>query len=150
MILISKGQMGKGFRMMSEAHSNLLKNNVKQYYIMTQYLHGMLYAQIADPAAPVKFSLLLKNLGFILQNAPFATRKAIKYYSECSAVCRECGFQALLGMILLELGGLYKKKGRKELARQNLTEAVRLCRESGAISGVKQAEGLLKSLEDGN
>ena len=148
MILISKGQMGKGFHMMSEAHHKLVKNNVKQYYTLTLYLLGMLYSQLAFPAAPVKFALLLKNLGFILRTAPFAKRKAIAYYVESAAICRDCGFQAMLGMILLELGRLYKKAGKRELAMHNLAEAVKLCQECGAVGSVKQAQDVLKSLEN--
>jgi hypothetical protein len=44
---------------------------------------------------------------------------------------------------------LYKNKGKKAQARENLTLAVTLCRECEAAGSLKQAEELLKALEVG-
>jgi class 3 adenylate cyclase/tetratricopeptide (TPR) repeat protein len=146
MILISKGQMKKGFRMLSEANKNFINHDSKVFYMINQYLYGMLYAQLAAPTAPIKVSLMMQNLGFILRHAPFAARKAIAHYEIAANIAKECGFNSFLGMTFLELGRLYKQKGNTGLARQNLSAAVKLCRECEAIGNLKQAESLLESL----
>jgi class 3 adenylate cyclase len=147
--LISQGKMGKGFQLLCEADCNFLKNDERFCYCTTQYLFGMVYSQLAAPTFPVRVSLLIKNLGSILRHAPFATRKAVVHFSKCADISRECGFGSYLGMVYVELGRLYKNKGKKALARKNLTVAVRLCRECEATGSLKQAEELLKSLEVG-
>jgi class 3 adenylate cyclase/tetratricopeptide (TPR) repeat protein len=146
MILISKGQMAKGFHMMTESDNNLLKNGNKFCYIWTQYLFGILFSQLAAPAAPINISWLAKNFRFILRHVPFATQKAVVHLNNCAAICRDCGFTSISGMVYLELGRLYKNKGKKELAREKLSTAVKLCRECEAAGNLKQAEELLASL----
>jgi class 3 adenylate cyclase/tetratricopeptide (TPR) repeat protein len=147
--LISQGNMGKGFRILYEADCNFLKNGERFCYSLTQYLFGMLYSQVAVPASPIKVSLLIKNLGPILRLVPFATRKAVSHFSKCAEISRECGFGSYLGMAYLELGRFYKKKGKEALARENLTMAVKLCREYEATGSLKQAEDLLEFTEEG-
>jgi class 3 adenylate cyclase len=148
LVLITKGQMAKGFHMMTESDNNLLKNGNKFCYTWTQYLFGMLYSQLAVPAAPVKISLLVKNFRFILRHIPFATQKAIVYFNNCAAICRDGGLTSISGMVYLELGRLYKIKGKKELAREKLSMAVKLCRDSETAGSLKQAEELLASLDE--
>ncbi len=147
--LISQGNIGKGFRILYEADCNFLKNGERFCYSLTQYLFGMLYSQIAVPSSPIRVSLLIKNLGSILMLSPFATRKAVSHFSKCADMSRECGFGSYLGMVYLELGGFYKKKGKVALARENLTMAVKLCREYEARGSLKQAEDLLKYIGEG-
>jgi class 3 adenylate cyclase/tetratricopeptide (TPR) repeat protein len=147
MVFISKGQMLKGFRMMTESDNKLLNNGNKFCYIWTQYLLGILYSQLTAPAAPIKISMLAKNSRFILRHVPFATQKAIVHFNNCAAICLDCGFTSISGMVHLELGRLYKNKGQKELAREQLSTAVKLCRESEAAGNLKQAEELLSSMD---
>jgi hypothetical protein len=109
----------------------------------------MLYAQMAAPASPIKVSLLIRNLGPIIRLVPFANRKAVFHFSKCADISRECGFGSYLGMAYLELGRLYKNKGKKAPASENLTLAVKIFREYEAAGSLKQAEELLKSLKEG-
>jgi class 3 adenylate cyclase/tetratricopeptide (TPR) repeat protein len=144
---ISKGKMAKGFQAIEDASGNYRNNDANRCYATTEFVLGLVYSQMAAPDGPVKVSSLVKNPGFILTHAPFAGRRAIDHLTKSARTCRSCGFDSLLGMVYLELGRLYKKKGKKDLASENLTRAIELCRECEAAGSLKQAEDLLMSLE---
>jgi hypothetical protein len=133
--------------MISGLSRNLTTNEAKLNHAFHEFLLVMVYAQLASPAAPVKISLLIRNIGFILRQTPFATRKAILHYNKATQICRDCGYNGLLGKVHLELGRLYQQKGKKEPAWENLSAAVRLCRECEDTGSLIQAEALLESLE---
>jgi tetratricopeptide (TPR) repeat protein len=145
---IIKGQMTKGFRMLSGLDSVFIANEARLTYAYSEFIRGIVYTQLAFPTAPVRLSLLVKNSGFIVRHMPFAARKAIAHYNKSAQICRDCGFNGTLGKVYLELGRLYQRKGKKELARENLSSAVRLCRECEDTNSVLQAESLLESLGD--
>jgi class 3 adenylate cyclase/tetratricopeptide (TPR) repeat protein len=146
-IMISKGQMAKGFHMIEEVNRHFIKNDVRRDHATNEYLLGMLYSQMTAPAGPIKIPVLLKNLVFIVRQAPFAFQRATEHYNTAAKMCREYSFGGMLGMVYLGLGQLYLQKGKKELARENLLAAATLCRKCEATANLKQAEELLSNLE---
>jgi hypothetical protein len=132
--------------MLSKLSSIFITNEVKLSQAINEFSCGMVYSRLAYPEAPVDISLLLRNAGFILSHIPFAARKATAHYDKAAQICKECGYNGLLGKVHLEQGLLYQKKGKKEQARGNLSACVKLCRESEDAASLKQAEALLTSL----
>ncbi len=145
-ILISKGQMAQGLRAINEVNGNYIKNEVNRDLATNEYIIGTVYSQMANPTGPVKISILIKNLVFLLSHAPFAYRRAIIHFNISARICKEHGFNSGLAMVYLGLGQLYKQKAKKTLARETLIMATRLCRECEALASLKQAEELLSSL----
>ena len=91
---------------------------------------------------------MIRNSGTILRRAPFATRKAIDHYNKCAEVCRNSGYSTFLGITYLELGRFYKRKGKRDQAMETLSAAARIFKECEANASLKQAEDLLKSLDN--
>jgi len=133
--------------MIEEVNRNFIRNDVRRDHATNEYLLGMLYSQMTAPVGPVKISVLLKNLGFIVRQAPFAFQRATQHYNTAAKMCREYSFDGMLGMVYLSLGQLYLQKGKKEPARENLLAAATLCRKCEATVNLKQAEELLRNLE---
>jgi class 3 adenylate cyclase len=148
LVYMAQGRMSEGLGMITGLNSILVANEVKMDHAFNEFCRGMAYSRLACPPAPVKLSLLIKNLGFLLRHAPFATRKAVFHYNQAIRICQDCGFKVWLGMTLVELGRLYQRKGKKEPARENLSAAVKLCRESGDAGSAAQAEALLRALDE--
>jgi class 3 adenylate cyclase/tetratricopeptide (TPR) repeat protein len=147
MCFIARGKITKGFNMISSMDRIFINSKTKFSRAFNEYCYGMVYSRLACPTEPVKISFLMRNLGFILRHAPFATRKAVLHYNTAVQICRDCGFTGWLGMVYKELGHLYQIKGKTELARENLSAAVELYRECEDMANLKQAEFLLESLE---
>jgi tetratricopeptide (TPR) repeat protein len=81
-------------------------------------------------AAPVNPSLLIKNIGFILINLPFAGRRAVEHFNKAAQILRRTDSASALGNVYLELGRFYQKKGKKALASENLNRAIQLYQQS--------------------
>jgi hypothetical protein len=148
MSFIARGRLTRGFNILSSMDSKVIDSETRLSHAFNEFCYGMVYAQLACPTGPVSISFLMKNLGFILWHSPFATRKAILHYDKAIRICRDCGYNNWLGMLHLELGRLYHKKGKPEPARENLSAAIEICGECGDTTSLAQAETLFQSLED--
>ena len=144
-ILIAKGNMKQGFKKFEETQAVLLKNNLRVFYGLSEFILGLVYTQFITGPSP-GLSTLAKNFGFIVSNAPFAEKKAEEHFKKAIALFREIGAKGELGEALLGLGQLYKAKKRNEKARECFSEAASLFQECDAHVYLKQAEEALASL----
>jgi len=118
LILMSKGQMTKGFRMLREA-TQICRENGCLYDTATMELcQGKVYARMVTGAAPVNPSLLIKNIGFILINLPFAGRRAEEHFNKAAQILRRTDSASALGNVYLEPGCFYQKKGKKSISQR--------------------------------
>ncbi len=91
-------------------------------------------------------SIMAKNIGFLVKNVPFATKKAEEPFHKAIELMKEIGMKSFLGQAYLSLGLLYKRSKRSDQARQSILEAVNLFQECEAETYLKQANEALDSL----
>jgi tetratricopeptide (TPR) repeat protein len=144
-ILIATGQMKQGLRKLEETQEILLKNHMKVSYAQSEFILGVVYTQFITGSSP-GFLTLVKNIGSIVKNAPFADRKAEEHFNKAIEILREVGAKSFLGRAFFNLGQLHKVKKRNEKARECFSEAVHLFRECDAHVYLKQAEETAASL----
>lgn len=144
--LMAQGRMGQGWKMMEEGEGCVLECGRKHVYALLECIRGELYLQIVQRAVPISLSTIIRNIGFIVKNVPFADKKAEKHLNNAIKLAREIGVQGTMGMACLDLGLLHKAKGRTDKARNNLSEAIQLFEQCGIEGYLGQAREALASL----
>jgi len=140
------GQMSQGLRMLEQSRQMSLEHESPASYAQGEYVLGKAYLQIVERAAPMSFSTVAKNIGFLAKNVPFAGKKAEEHFNKAIEVAKKIGAKATLGQAYLGLGLLYKATKRKEQAIDCISQASRLFEECGADGPLKQAKETLASL----
>ena len=74
-ILIAKGHMQQGTELLENARKTLIRNQRRVQYAMSEYILGEVNSQIATGPKP-SLSIMAKNIGYLVKNVPFATKKA--------------------------------------------------------------------------
>jgi class 3 adenylate cyclase/tetratricopeptide (TPR) repeat protein len=141
-IRIMKGQMQEGLGMIKDTQQNLLKNNRKIFYALSEYILGEIYYQIATGPKP-SFSIIAKNIGFLAKNVPRANKYAEEHFKNAIDLFRKFGVNGFLGHAYLSLGRLYKSKKRNNEARECLSKAIQIYKECDSPVFQKQAEDAL-------
>ena len=145
--LIGEGRMGHGLTMIKEAQRSCLENERKSVYALSEYILGRVYLQIVERAAPMSLSRILNNLGFLVKNVPFASKKAEHHFDQAIKVAEEIGAKNTLGQAYLNLGLLHKAKNRREKATECLSKAIEVFEQCEAKGFLRQAKEALASLE---
>jgi len=144
-ILIAKGHMQQGTKQLENAQKILISNQRRVSYAISEYILGEVNSQIATGPKP-SFPIMAKNIGFLVKNVPFATKKAEKHFNKAIELLKEIGAKSHLGQGYLSLGLLYKATKRTDRARQCIMEAIDLFEECEAEAFLKQANEALDSL----
>ena len=145
-ILVLKGNLGSGLKMMEEAKNTFIKSERKWACAYQDYNFGKIYSQLAGGGQNVTFSLVVKNIGFLIKNVPFAAKKAENYFQSAIRQFNEMGSKGWVGRASLDLGRLHKMKGRTGETRKYLTDAIQLFEECEADVFLKQAREELAAL----
>jgi len=143
---IVEGRMEQGMKMIEEAQRSFLENGDKYGYGMSEFILGNIYLQMVEKAAPVKLTTVIRNIGFLAKNAPFAARKAESHLNKAIEVFREIGAQSLMGRAYLDIGLLHRVKGEKARSRECLSTAIELFEQYELENYLKQAREALASL----
>jgi class 3 adenylate cyclase/tetratricopeptide (TPR) repeat protein len=146
-VLIAKGRMEKGLRMLENAHQALINNQRRTWYAQSEYMLGKIYSQIATGPKPA-LSIMAKNIGFIVKNAPLAGKKAEEHFNKAIEISKEIGAKGMLGRAYMELGLFYKARKKSGPARKCISEAADIFREYEAEVYLKQAKEAMESLND--
>ena len=146
-VFIAKGEMNRGMRMLKYAVRTCFEKERRVMYAQFEYVLGRVYSQLASRSQPIGFSLLLRNLGFLLKHFPFAAMRAKAHLTTAAEVAREIGAESLLALSCLELGLLYQAKQDKVRARECLDEAVVIFQRNEAESYLDQARQALAALD---
>jgi tetratricopeptide (TPR) repeat protein len=133
-------------RMLEERQQNLIRNQRRAVYALSESVLGKVYSQIATGPIPA-FSIMAKNIGFLVKNVPFAGKKAEEHFNKAIELAKEIGAKSVLGTTYLDLGLLYKARKRSDQARQCISKAIQIFEECEAKVYLKQAKELLASLE---
>jgi len=147
MLKIIKGQMSEGVKAIENLRDRFFADGDIVRYLMAERLLGEVYLKMVEGSGPKSFSLLARNIPFLLSNLPFADGKAHKHLKEAIRVSKEVGDKVSLGQAYLDLGLLHKKKKRTEQARKCISEAIQLFEQCEAEGFLKQAKEALTSLE---
>jgi tetratricopeptide (TPR) repeat protein len=147
LLLIAKGQMSQGLKLLEEGQRECLENQWRTVYARSEYALGKVYSQIVEGSGPISLSTMAKNIGFLIKNVPFASKKAEEHFNRAIEVAKEIGAKGTMGMAYLDLGLLYRMKGKTEQAQKCLSEAIQLFEQCEAEGFLKQAKEALASLE---
>ena len=146
---IAKGHMRKGLAMIEEGLQSMVNNDRKYFYSMGEYILGKVFFNIAERAEPVSLSTMAKNIGFLIKNVPFASKKAEDHFNKAIEVAKEIGAKGTMGVAYLDLGLLYRTKGKTEQAKRFISDAIQIFEQTEADGFLKQAREALSSLEEG-
>jgi tetratricopeptide (TPR) repeat protein len=89
---------------------------------------------------------MVRNIGFLVKNVPFARKKAETHFKKAIEIASEIGAKSIVGQAKLDLGKLYKTKGRTDKARNYLSAAIQIFEECEAEIYLKQAREAIASL----
>jgi len=145
-VLIVKGRMRKGMKMLKEGMRECKENERSSLLAHLEYTTGKVYMQLFAKSTPISFFIILKNILFLLQNFPFAFGKAINHFNRTIRIAENIGSKQVLSQTYLDLGLLYKLKGKKDTAQKYILKAASLYEECGAYAFLEQAREELESL----
>lgn len=145
-IMIDKGHISPGLKIVDEERQLSLKNERKTLQALLEHFMGKIYLQVVQGEGPKSLSFLAKNIGFLMKNVPFASQKAEAHFNKAIEVAKRIGANFILGQTYLDLSLLHRSKGRKEQARECISEAIHIFDECEADVFLKQAKEVLTSL----
>jgi tetratricopeptide (TPR) repeat protein len=145
-VSIAKGNMGQGLKLLEEGQRIFLANRRRCFFAQTELILGKVYMQIVKGEGELNLSTMIKNVGFILKNVPFASHKAEKHFNRAIEVAKEIGASGILGGAYLDLGLLHKIKKRNDRARECISKAIKVFEKCEAKEYLKAAKEALASL----
>lgn len=143
--LIAQGHIKQGLEILEDSRQNAISNHRRMTYALLEYILGKVYMQIATGPKPA-FSIIVKNMGVLFKNVPFAGQKAVEHFKEAIEVLDEIGAKGFLGTAYLDLGLLYKARKKTNQARECLLEAIKTFKECEAEAYLKQAKEALATV----
>jgi class 3 adenylate cyclase/tetratricopeptide (TPR) repeat protein len=146
-ISIAKGHMSKGLAMIEGELQTVLDNNREYSHGMMEYILGKVFLNITERAGPMSLSTMAKNAGFLIKNVPFASERAEGHFIRAIEVAKEIGAKGTMGMAYLDLGLLYRTKGKTEEAKRCISEAIKIFEQTEAEGFLKKAHEELASLK---
>jgi len=142
-VLMAKGHMNGGMGMIEEARRQFEIEERQFFSALAEYILGRLYLQIVQRDVQIGFSAMTRNIGFLLRNLPFASRKGEYHFIKSIEISENIGAKSLLGQAHLDLGLLHKAKRRTGLARKYLSKSVQIFRDIEAKVFLRQAKEAL-------
>ena len=103
--------------------------------------------QMVEGAKPINLLTMAKNIGFLVKNVPFASKKAEDHFSSAIEISKKIGDKPNLSQAYFNLGLLYKAKKKKAQAKKFISDAIKIFEEYGAEVYLEQAKGALESLQ---
>jgi len=146
-ILLTKGNLRQGGKVLEDVSAVFLKNGSMWNYITTEYLLSTIYLQIVLGEGAKTLPFLAKNIAFLIKSVPRAPEKAEYHLQKVIDTSKEIGAKPMLAQAYLDLGLLHKAKGRTERARECITESIQIFEHCEADVFLKQAKEALASLE---
>lgn len=117
------GNMRAGVRWIQESIERFTELGNKTQPALGRLVLGEIYLQMALGEEKPPLSIVIKNLGFILTNMPFASRRARKYLELAVSEFRQSDVPANLARALLDLALLSQMQNRSDEAEAYLIEA---------------------------
>ena len=147
LVSVGKGHLSQGIKLLKTVQKIWLEKQRRCLYAASEYMLGRVYLEIGQRTTPISLSTIIRNAGFLLRAIPFVGRKAERHFNRSIEVAREIGAKGTLGRAYLDLGLLYRAKGKTNQARECLGMAVRVFEQCEAAIYVNQAREALRNLE---
>lgn len=144
-ISIAKGNLSKGMRNLENLSEMVHKKKKKACLSIVEYILGKIYLQFIEGSESISFSIIIKNIFFIIKMILVAKKKAEKHLKKALNLAEGLGSPGTKGQIYLELGLLYKKRKEKDKANQFINNSILLFKETNNTFYLKQARDALKS-----
>jgi class 3 adenylate cyclase/tetratricopeptide (TPR) repeat protein len=147
-ILVAKGQMAKGLKIIESVKQLWLENGCKWRYSNAEYLLGTVFLKMVDRSTSISFPLLQRNVGFLIRYLPFARNRAEHHFLKAIEVAEEIGAMGMLGHAYYHLGLLHKLKRDEQKVRDNITKAIYYLEKCQAETYLGKAKEVLAALKD--
>ncbi|MFW6052706.1 MAG: adenylate/guanylate cyclase domain-containing protein, partial [Desulfosalsimonas sp.] len=128
---IKKGKMSQGLKIIEETRSSCIQKNWGFGTAFSEFVLGNLYFQMAYGEKPGNLSLL-RNIGFLAKNVPFAQKKAEHFLKKAIESANRCGAKGIQGISYMGLGNLYKVQKKYNPAKEYITRAIHVFENTGA------------------
>ena len=145
-VWIARGRMSDGMQKFLKARDRTLQTGYKYMYVISEYMLGNIFLQMALGEGDIGLGAILRNIGFLIKNLPFAKTKAENHLKKTIVLADEIGAKNFKGQALLDLGRLYLYKKRKEEARECLTQAIEVFEQCEIETYKQKAKEILSSL----
>lgn len=142
-VLISKGDIRKGIKMIEALMQTCLENDSQYRYVQCHYQLGQVYMKMVRGGGKTNWLIMLKNFWYLIRTIPFAARRAESHLNKAAEVARAIGAKGVLGQAYLDLGKLRKRLGKPDEAKKFITDAISLFETCGADSFLRQAREFL-------
>ena len=146
-ISIANGQMSQGLRTLEEGIRGSLENERKPCHALFEQILGKVYLQIVERKGPISLSTMAKNIGFLVKNVPFASKKAEDHFNESIKAAKGIGARSILGRAYLDLGLLHMANDKKDQARECLSTAIQVFEQCEAEVYLRQTKDTLENLD---
>ena len=143
--LVASGQMDQGIKIIHEERKTAIENQRNTALAISEYILGVIYSQIATGPKP-NLSTMTKNVGFLMKNVPFASKKAEEHFKKCIELTEEISAHGYQGLSYLELGRLNQARKKTVIARQFIARAIEILEECRAEQYLQKAKEVLISL----
>lgn len=144
-VFLVKGELSRGIRMEEELIGWHKENESRWRLAHHLCWLGNVYLRMTQKKGSMKFSILARNLRFIMRNILVARKKAEEYLKESIKVASQIGAIGILGQASLGLGLLFKTRGKTDEAEKYILEAIEAFEKCGAEGYLKQAREALAS-----
>ena len=145
-IQVAEGNMSRGLEKILNTSQVLNKAGRMYSHAAVEYILGELYFQISRRSESTSFYTIVKNLGFLAKNIPFARRNAEKHFNSAIKMAKEIGANRILGDAYLSMSLIYKAKKRNKIAKEYLSQAILTFEECEAKILSQHAKEILASL----
>jgi tetratricopeptide (TPR) repeat protein len=146
-ILITKGNLRQGGKVLEDVSEVFLKNGSIWFYMTTEYVLGNIYLQIVLGEGPKTLPFLAKNIAFLIKSFPRASEKTEYHLNKVIETAKEIGAKSILAQAYHDLGLLHKAKARNEQARDCFSIAIQIFKECETEVYLKESREALKSLQ---
>jgi class 3 adenylate cyclase/tetratricopeptide (TPR) repeat protein len=118
------GEFGRGIRWIHDSIERIEAWGNPHFPALGYLILGEIYLQMATSPEKPPIAVMLRNIGFVLTNIPFAASKSRRYLEEAIRRCRNIDMPGHLARALVALGLLNLARNRTAEARSCLTEAL--------------------------
>ena len=143
----AKGNLSRSIKNLHRMQTHFTKNGQRFSLASTEFILGNIYFQMIQNKAPKDFEVIVKNIGFLIKTIPFAAKKAEQHFKTAIQTAKEIGAKGVLGQSCLDMGRLYKIKGKNDDASQHILDAIKIFEECGAYAFLNHARKELESLQ---
>ncbi len=132
-IMVLAGQMKKGIRHIKHFMEHWAAMGNSAQPVWGHLFLSEIFLQLALGKGKPPFKLILKNIGFILLNAPVAKIKARYHLEEVAKKSKQYNMPGFLAKALYGLGILAQAEKNYQESRSYLEEGLKIARESGLL-----------------